>query len=84
MRNYSVLVAILGTTLSMSALAENQPPQNEGQQPPTFEQMDANHDNKLSPKEVKGPLFDDFKKIDVNGDGFLTKDELPKPPKKAR
>ena len=38
--------------------------------------MDANKDGKLSAKEVKGPLSEDFDRLDANDDGFLTEDEL--------
>ncbi|MDO5969708.1 EF-hand domain-containing protein [Flavivirga aquimarina] len=62
---------------------------NQGRQkPPTieelFEMMDANEDDKLSLKEVKGPLKKDFSKIDTDEDGFLTKEELEKGPKPKR
>ena len=46
--------------------------------------MDSNKDNKLSKKEVKGPLKDDFSKVDTNKDGFITKEELKKAPKPER
>ncbi|EOR95874.1 hypothetical protein ADIARSV_0936 [Arcticibacter svalbardensis MN12-7] len=46
-----------------------------------FAQMDSNKDGKLSKAEVKGPLANDFSKIDANGDGFITKEELAKAPK---
>jgi Ca2+-binding EF-hand superfamily protein len=78
---YSVLMLIAGAGISYA-----QPPQGqEGQKPPTieelFKQMDANKDNKLSKAEVKGPLKDDFAKIDLDKDGFITKEELKKAPK---
>ena len=47
-------------------------------------QMDTNKDSKISKKEVRGPLKDDFAKIDINKDGFLTKVELEKAPKPER
>jgi hypothetical protein len=47
---------------------------------PNFEEllkmMDTNKDNKISKKEAKGPLSDDFDKVDKNKDGFLSKEEL--------
>ncbi len=46
-----------------------------------FAQMDSNKDSKLSKSEVKGPLANDFAKIDADGDGFITKTELDKAPK---
>ena len=38
--------------------------------------MDANNDGKLSKTEVKGPLKEDFSKIDTNNDGFISKEEI--------
>ena len=46
-----------------------------------FAQMDSDKDGKLSKAEVKGPLANDFAKIDLNSDGFITKEELNKAPK---
>jgi len=40
--------------------------------------MDANKDGKLSKNEVKGPIAEDFSKIDANQDGFITREELEK------
>jgi Ca2+-binding EF-hand superfamily protein len=60
----------------------------EGQKPPTAEQLikelDANKDGKLSKDEIKGPIKDDFTKIDTNKDGFLSLQELKKAPKPER
>tara|TARA_R110002012_G_scaffold283090_2_gene473239 strand:+ start:195076 stop:195849 length:774 start_codon:yes stop_codon:yes gene_type:complete len=41
-----------------------------------LDQMDSNKDSKLSASEVKGPLKQDFNKIDLNKDGFLSKVEI--------
>lgn len=38
--------------------------------------MDTNDDRKLSKDKVKGPLNEDFSKIDADEDGFITEDEL--------
>lgn len=46
-----------------------------------MEKMDANKDGKLSEKEVKGTLKDNFTKIDTDKDGFLSIKELEKAPK---
>jgi len=58
------------------------------EKPPSFNEllkmMDTDNDGKLSAKEVKGPLKDDFKKIDINEDGFITEKELEKAPKPKR
>lgn len=53
--------------------------------PPSFDKllskMDANEDGKLETSEVKGPLKQDFSKIDTDGDGFISKYELENAPK---
>lgn len=73
------MVAILGT-VSLNAQSKN-----ERNEPPTFtellEQMDKDKDGQLSKDEVKGPLKNDFAKIDTDEDGFITKEELEKVPK---
>ena len=33
------------------------------------------------PQELKGPIKDDFAKIDTDEDGYITKEELEKAPK---
>jgi Ca2+-binding EF-hand superfamily protein len=54
-------------------------------EPPTYAQllkeMDRNEDGKLAKSELKGPLKDDFSKIDTDKDGFITKKEFKKAPK---
>lgn len=58
------------------------------EKPPSFNEllkmMDTDNDGKLSAKEVKGPLKDDFSKIDLNEDGFITEKELENAPKQKR
>lgn len=73
------------------ALVSNGQPSNRGQnkqQRPSveelFKMMDANEDGKLSLEEVKGPLKNDFSKVDVDENGFITKEELEKAPKPNR
>jgi len=66
-----------------------QPPRGqEGKNPPTPEvlikEMDTNKDGKLSKGEVKGPLKNDFDKVDLNKNGFLSLEELKKAPKPER
>ena len=39
--------------------------------------MDTNGDGKISYSEARGPLKEDFNRLDKNKDGFLTKDEIP-------
>ena len=62
----------------------HQPPQD-GQGPPSGEQliadMDTDGDGKLSEDEVKGPLKNDFDNVDTDGDGYLTEEEIDNAPK---
>ncbi|CAM2825649.1 EF-hand domain-containing protein [Flavobacterium frigoris] len=81
---YSILMLLVGTVFTYA-----QPPRGqEGKNRPTAEvlikEMDINKDGKLSKGEVKGPLQDDFSKVDANKDGFLTLEELKKAPKPER
>jgi hypothetical protein len=51
--------------------------------PPRFEDHDADSDGKLSPEEAAGiPPVDrwGFEALDEDGDGYLTREELPPPP----
>jgi Ca2+-binding EF-hand superfamily protein len=49
-----------------------------------IKKMDSKGDGKLSENEVKGPLADDFSKVDANRDGYITKEELEKAPRPSR
>ncbi|MDO6596708.1 YHYH protein [Oceanihabitans sp. 2_MG-2023] len=72
------------TTKSVEEIA----PQKEENQGPTtknlLDEMDADKDGKLSNSEVKGPLLNDFSKIDKNNDRFLSKEELENAPRPER
>lgn len=62
-------------------------PRERGERPDTTKiltEMDANNDGKLSKDEVKGPLLDQFSKIDTNEDNFISKEELENAPKPQR
>ncbi len=41
-----------------------------------MQHLDTNHDGRISKSEAKGPLSNDFDRVDSNGDGFITPDEL--------
>ena len=49
-----------------------------------LEKLDMNEDGKLSLKEVKGPLKDHYDEIDINEDGFITKEEFDRAPNPKR
>jgi Ca2+-binding EF-hand superfamily protein len=46
--------------------------------------MDKNKDGKLSKAEIKGPLKNDFSKVDLNEDGYINEEEFKKAPKPKR
>lgn len=79
----SILLLSVLLSQNNSAFGQNRS-QGRPSGPPTFSQllteMDANKDGKLSKKEVKGPLGNDFSKIDTNNDGFITQQEFEKAP----
>lgn len=79
----SILTALIGFAAVNQGFSQNGPGQ--GQQPPSFKSMlkefDTNKDGKLAKTEVKGPLLQDFAKIDADKDGFITKEELEAAPK---
>ena len=82
MNTKTVLIA---ATFLFSGLTFGQNQQHPPKTPPSPEQimidLDADKDGLISYKEAKGPLKDDFKKIDMNQDGFISKVELEKAPK---
>jgi Ca2+-binding EF-hand superfamily protein len=78
---YCASMLLLGTVFSYTQTPQGK----EGKNPPTvaelFKQMDANKDSNLSKAEVKGPIKDDFDTIDLDKDGFISKEEMEKAPK---
>jgi hypothetical protein len=52
-----------------------------------FAELDENKDDRISKKEARGPIKDNFDRLDKNNDGYLTRDELsnmPPPPNGRR
>lgn len=49
-----------------------------------FAEMDKNKDGNLSMDEVKGPMKNDFNKIDLDGNLLISLEELEKAPKPNR
>ena len=74
-------VLVFGITLFMSNSSFGQSGNRQDRkEPPTFKQllkqMDKDEDGKLSKEEIKGPLKNDFAKIDTDEDGFILMKEL--------
>ena len=82
------LVSCKPSTKSVNDRDNNQPQRERQDQRPSVEdlinEMGTNKDEKLSEFELRGPLVNDFSKIDKNNDGFLTKEELENAPKPER
>ena len=88
---YITIIPVLALCVSCSAQSQDsRPPKGKKGGPPSFKQLladlDSNKDGKLAQAEVKGPLKEDFAKIDKDMDGFITEEELKKmgPPKGPR
>ena len=89
MKKSIIKLSVIGVFLFMFSCGNAQDKEKGGnQKPPTFKEllkeMDSNKDGKLSKEEVKGPLKDDFVKIDTDKDGLITEAELEKAPKPKR
>lgn len=66
---------------------EETPQQVQREQPSVIEiltDMDEDKDGRISESEAKGPVKDDFYRIDTDRDGFLSVDELKNAPKPER
>ncbi len=82
-------VVVFGMTLLFSNTSFGQSQNREGKKkPPTFnellKEMDADENGKLSKEELKGPIKNDFSKVDSDADGFITKEEFDNAPKPKR
>ena len=75
-----VLPFFLGLMV-IQARAES--PESEKNKRPSFEELDANKDGKITLDEMKKNLeikmAEHFKKMDQNGDGFISKEEHEQP-----
>ncbi|RBP79439.1 EF-hand domain-containing protein [Marinomonas rhizomae] len=71
-----VMTATTLALFSISSMASEQPPR----EPPSFQELDKNGDRLLTKEELRGPLLDDFGRLDLDKSGALTEDELPAPP----
>jgi hypothetical protein len=88
-KNLKHLLALIGIFLTINIACAQQGPTNadgkEKQGPPKFEdlllKMDANKDGMLAKAETKGPLLENFDKIDLDHNGFLTAAEMKAAPK---
>ncbi len=49
-----------------------------------FKDLDLNEDSKIAVEEARGPLKKNFDKIDLDKDGFITREEFEKAPKPER
>lgn len=68
-------------TASSNQTESKEQKQGRGERPDAtqiLEQMDADNDGKIALSEAKGPLKEDFSKIDTDDDGYITKEELEK------
>jgi len=77
----SAFLMVFGILTSNAQGSEKGPPKTPPSAKEILKQMDDNKDGKLSEAEVKGPLKEDFNKIDTDEDGFISKKELEKAPK---
>jgi|GEM_PF-105064 len=61
---------------------DGRPPRGDRKGPPNaegiVERMDSDKDGKVSKDEAHGPLKNDFTRLDLNNDGYLTIEELSK------
>ena len=80
-----ITIIAVSATVTVTAQGRKRSGDDSRPEPPSFSKllkiMDENEDGKLSKEEIKGPLKDDFDKVDANEDGYITEEELKKAPK---
>lgn len=83
--NIKKAVLVILCCIGSVTLSNAQDQKRERKEPPTYTQLlkdlDKNEDGKLSKAELKGPLKEDFDKIDTDKDGFISEKEFKKAPK---
>lgn len=81
-------ILVFGLTVLVANSSFGQSENRKEKTPPTFsellKEMDKNEDGKLAKSELKGPLKEDFSKIDTDEDGFISEKEFKKAPKPKR
>jgi len=89
----NVIFVIIAMTFAIGCSSQNtstsaKPEKSQRGGAPNFSelltQMDSDKDGRLAKNEVKGPLLNDFSKIDTDDDGYITMEELENAPKPQR
>ncbi|WP_055437609.1 EF-hand domain-containing protein [Lacinutrix algicola] len=85
---FRTAVLVFGLTVLVGNISFGQSENRKEKTPPTFsellKEMDKKEDGKLEKSELKGPLKEDFSKIDTDEDGFISEKEFKKAPKPKR
>ena len=85
---FKIAVLVFGIMIISNMSYGQSQGKQERKEPPTFsellKEMDKDDDGKLSKDELKGPLKEDFSKVDIDEDGFITEEEFKKAPKPKR
>lgn len=84
----AISAGVIGILTSCNLKAQQRERNADRREPPSFEEllekMDKDEDGKLSKAEIKGPLKNDFNKVDLNEDGYINEEEFKKAPKPKR
>jgi hypothetical protein len=81
MKTHSIPLVLAALAVTSLGAQEEQPPRDHRPPPVLFGALDADHDGKISVAEIQ-TASDAIAKLDQNGDGEITKDEI-KPPDPA-